>query len=90
MCCNVLEHLTDRRPLLEAFGSLVAPSAHLIVTVPRRFPYHADPIDTMYRPTVADLGAELSGFTLVSGEDRRNRNPMEVPVGRARRTNVAS
>jgi hypothetical protein len=67
ICCNVLEHLADREPLLKAFENLVMPSAHLVLTVPRRFPYHADPIDTMYRPSVSDLSAALPGFMLVSG-----------------------
>ncbi|HEX2383454.1 MAG TPA: hypothetical protein VHI95_12505, partial [Acidimicrobiales bacterium] len=41
----------------------------LVLTVPRGFPYHADPIDTMYRPSVADLTADLSGFKLVIGDE---------------------
>jgi hypothetical protein len=69
ICCNVLEHLVDREPLLKAFESLVAPGASLVLTVPRGFPYHADPIDTMYRPSVADLTADLSGFKLVIGDE---------------------
>ena len=73
ICCNVLEHLAVREPLLEAFDRLVAPGSHLVLTVPRHFPYHADPIDTMYRPSVADLGAAFPRFSLVVGE--------EVPCG---------
>jgi len=69
ICCNVLEHLDDRKPLVKILETLVAPGASLVVTVPRRFPYHADPIDTMYRPSVADLAADLSGFELVTGEE---------------------
>jgi hypothetical protein len=73
ICCNVLEHLADRAPLLDAFSSLVAPGAALVLTVPRGFPYHADPIDTMYRPSVEELEAVLPGFELRTGA--------EVPCG---------
>ena len=73
ICCNVLEHLADRQPLLKAFGTLVAPGSVLVLTVPRGFPYHADPIDTMYRPSVAEVAADLPGFRLVTGD--------EVPCG---------
>jgi hypothetical protein len=69
ICCNVLEHLADREPLLKAFGNLVAPGASLVLTVPHAFPYHADPIDTMYRPSVTDLETVLPGFTLLSGQE---------------------
>jgi hypothetical protein len=73
ICCNVLEHLADRTPLVDALATLVAPGAALVLTVPRGFPYHADPIDTMYRPSVADLEAVLPGFALRAGA--------EVPCG---------
>ena len=42
-------------PATALLDSLVAPDGHLILSVPRRFPYHPDPIDTMYRPSVAEL-----------------------------------
>jgi hypothetical protein len=69
MCCNLLEHLADREPLRKAFGALVAPGSYLVLTVPHHFPYHADPIDTLYRPAVQDLTEVLPGFSLVAGED---------------------
>jgi hypothetical protein len=71
LCCNVLEHLSDRRPLELALGELLPVGGHAVVTVPHRFPYHADPIDTMYRPDLAELSAELTAdgaFELVAGE----------------------
>jgi SAM-dependent methyltransferase len=69
ICCNVLEHLAHRDRLLGAFANVVPPGGHLVVTVPHRFPYHADPIDTMYRPSVADLARALPDFELVAGDD---------------------
>lgn len=69
ICCNVLEHLTHRDRLLGAFSTIVPSGGHLVLTVPHRFPYHADPIDTMYRPSVDDLARALPDFELVDGAD---------------------
>src|SRR5581483_3183181 len=39
-----------------------------ILTVPRSYPYHADPIDTGFRPSPSEHAALLPGFTLVHRE----------------------
>lgn len=69
LCCNVLEHVEPRGPITAALAGLVAPGGLLIVTVPHRFPYHPDPIDTMYRPSVADLELEFVGMRLLAGAE---------------------
>jgi len=58
-CCNLLEHVTDRPQTMRALGAMLAPDGHLVVTVPHRFPYHEDPIDTMYRPGPQELARDL-------------------------------
>jgi hypothetical protein len=65
LCCNLLEHVTlpDRlaRHCLE-----ILPSGGLaFVTVPFSYPYHRDPIDTMYRPSPSELGARFAGARLL-------------------------
>jgi SAM-dependent methyltransferase len=55
MCCNVLEHLPYPAETAATIERLVAPRAYAIVTVPRRYPYHPGPIDTMFRPSPDDL-----------------------------------
>lgn len=62
ICSNILEHIEDRATFVGNVLRFCAAPGHLYVmcTVPRTFPYHADPIDTMYRPTTA----ELAGFLL--------------------------
>ena len=57
LCANVLEHVLDRTRFAAALEEIVAPGGYLIVTCPRRFPYHADPIDTLFRPDPAELAA---------------------------------
>lgn len=65
---NLLEHVTERTELARAIGALVEPGGLLIATVPRSYPYHADPIDTGFRPTPDELTALFPGFALVHGE----------------------
>jgi hypothetical protein len=64
MCCNLLEHVVSRQVICEAVLSILKPGGYLIATVPYRFPYHEDPIDTMYRPRVKDLVASFPGAAI--------------------------
>jgi SAM-dependent methyltransferase len=55
ICCNLLEHLEDREPLIEVLKEIIPSKGWLLLTVPKQYPYHLDPIDTMYRPTPSEL-----------------------------------
>jgi hypothetical protein len=65
---NLLEHVTAPALLAEVIGALVEPGGILVVTVPRSYPYHADPIDTGFRPAPDELVALFPGFTLLRGD----------------------
>jgi hypothetical protein len=67
-CSNVLEHVHDREGFAREVSRWVAPGGVLLVTVPRAFPWHPDPIDTLFRPTVAELAALFPELRLVVGE----------------------
>jgi hypothetical protein len=68
LCCNMLEHVVDRHRFADACSSLLPPGGHLLVSVPYSFPYHTDPIDTLYRPSPRELLALFSGLeTLDAG-----------------------
>jgi SAM-dependent methyltransferase len=67
-CSNVLEHVTEPARLAAQLEAIVPPGGYLIVTVPRRFPYHPDPIDTLFRPDVETLHALFPRSRLVAGE----------------------
>ncbi|RKH43830.1 methyltransferase type 11 [Corallococcus sicarius] len=67
-CTSVLEHVEDRAGFARRLSSLVAPGGVLLVTVPRAFPWHPDPIDTMFRPTVDELAALFPDLRRVAGE----------------------
>jgi hypothetical protein len=57
---NLLEHVRDREAVTAACEEIVGPGGFILATVPSSYPYHADPIDTGYRPSPAELA---SAFT---------------------------
>lgn len=62
LCTNVLEHVAELKRFCAVLGDLVEVGGYLIVTVPRSYPYHRDPIDTMFRPTPEDIAALFPAF----------------------------
>jgi len=52
---NMLEHVADRAAVAAACERIVGPGGLILATVPSSFPYHADPIDTGYRPSPGEL-----------------------------------
>ncbi len=67
-CSNLLEHVPNREEIGQAAVEAVVPGGYLFVSCPNVFPYHPDPIDTMYRPGVDDLAALFPGTELVRGD----------------------
>lgn len=55
LIANMLEHVRDRDAVTAACEDIVGPGGLILATVPISFPYHADPIDTGYRPHPLDL-----------------------------------
>jgi hypothetical protein len=68
LCANLLEHVENRQEISDALCSIVSSQGYLFITVPLAYPYHPDPIDTMFRPTVDELVAYFPGFEVVQGE----------------------
>lgn len=54
---NVLEHIpaVAREGLINKIYSAMSIGDALLITVPYDYPFHADPIDTMYRPSPREL-----------------------------------
>ncbi len=67
MCCNVLEHVADPRAISAKLERVVKPGGYLVITVPNRFPYHPDPIDTRFRPGLTELSALFPNCRVVVG-----------------------
>ncbi len=80
-CNNLLEHIETIKPICDSFQTIVAPNGFLIVSVPYRYPYHPDPIDTMFRPAVKDLERLIYGFELVKGEIVSGTRNVKYPNG---------
>ncbi|MEG3436735.1 hypothetical protein V0288_06350 [Pannus brasiliensis CCIBt3594] len=68
LCSNLLEHLIDRETICKNISSIVPVNGYLFLTVPYRFPYHRDPIDTMFRPDVEELRQLFPELEIVHGE----------------------
>jgi SAM-dependent methyltransferase len=67
VACNIMEHLPDdlRGRFPAVLDSLLRPGGVLVVTVPYSYPYHADPIDTLYRPSPKELCALFPGYQVL-------------------------
>ncbi len=67
LCCNLLEHVIDPGRVARHCLDILDRGGLVFVTVPFSYPYHRDPIDTMYRPSPADLGTLFAGARLLDG-----------------------
>jgi len=74
LCANLLEHVRDREAVAAACEEIVGPGGLVLATVPSSFPYHADPIDTLYRPEPAALAALFAGSTTLLAEEVKGRS----------------
>jgi hypothetical protein len=68
MCNNLLEHIKNRSAFCTAILDILPSGGYIFASVPRQYPYHADPIDTMFRPGVEELAAQFPGTALIEGE----------------------
>lgn len=66
LCANILEHVANPRALASRCLDLLPPAGLLFVTVPRSYPHHADPIDTLFRPTPAEVHSLFPGTNLIT------------------------
>lgn len=64
LLCNLFEHLDDPQSFASVCRQFVEPGGWIIVTVPHDYPYHLDPIDTMFRPSPANLHEMFPGTEL--------------------------
>jgi hypothetical protein len=67
LCCNLLEHVLEPQRLARHCVGMLAAGGLVFVTVPFSYPYHGDPIDTMFRPAPQDLTALFAGARLIDG-----------------------
>lgn len=68
VCANVLEHVTEPALFAANLLNLLPAGGLLFVTCPRAYPYHACPIDNLFRPDVEELHALFPDTRLLAGE----------------------
>lgn len=55
ICANMFEHIEDRQLLADRLMEILPEGGLFFITVPNSYHHHADPIDTMYRPSPEEL-----------------------------------
>ncbi len=68
LCCNILEHVRDPKRVADHCVEIAGPGGYVFVTVPYSYPRHRDPIDTLYRPTPAELHTLFPNTQMIAGE----------------------
>jgi hypothetical protein len=85
LCSNLLEHVTDPRAIGRTLVGLLPAGGHLFVSGPFEYPYHPDPIDTMFRPSPDQLAGLFPNTSLVVGEIVDGGRYLDQIVGRPQR-----
>ncbi len=62
ICTNLLEHVTDIGKTVIGLAKVTKNDGYLLITVPYKYIYHADPIDNFFRPSENDLSKLFSPF----------------------------
>jgi len=82
LIANMLEHVRDRDAVIAACEEIVGPGGLILATVPSSFPYHADPVDSFYRPQPDALAAAFTGSGKLLAEEVRGRTYEEEIAAR--------
>ena len=82
LIANMLEHVRDRAAVIAACEEIVGPGGLILATVPASFPYHADPIDTGYRPRPSELAGAFRGSEPLLAEEIEGRSYREEIAAR--------
>ncbi len=67
-CSNLLEHLEERDLFCQALASIIPPKGYLFVSAPCIYPYHPDPIDNGFRPSVKEIASLFPGTSISRAE----------------------
>lgn len=92
LCCNMFEHVVNRKALADFCTGAVPSGGHLVLTGPYSYPIHHDPIDTYFRPTPQEMAALFPAFEVVAADVVQSttyaqellRNPATLPRAIAR------
>lgn len=65
LASNLLEHLEDRKAFCAQLNQILPRGGYAVVSVPYSFPLHRDPIDTLFRPSPAEIAALFPGSRMI-------------------------
>ena len=82
LCSNLLEHVRQPEVIAATVAQIVPPGGYLLVSAPFHFPYHPDPIDTMFRPSPQALAALFPETDLVEAKLIRGGNLLTYALQR--------
>jgi hypothetical protein len=68
LCTNLLEHISNIAEVCKILTFLIPVNGYIFVSTPYKYPYHADPIDNLFRPTVQELSSLFPHTRLIHGE----------------------
>jgi len=85
LCANLLEHVADPIRIAQDLLRILPAGGYLLISVPYRFPYHPDPIDTMFRPDPTQLSALFPGTRVMVSEVVAGGTMLGYVLGRAMR-----
>jgi SAM-dependent methyltransferase len=74
---NVLEHVRDRESLARRCEDIVGKGGFVLVSAPYSYPYHADPLDTGYRPSPKALARLFTQSICLHAETLSGRTYVE-------------
>ena len=78
LLANMLEHVADRKAVIAACEEIVGAGGLILATVPSSYPYHADPIDSGFRPSPTELAAAFTRSQPLLAEELIERTFADV------------
>jgi hypothetical protein len=68
LVCNFFEHVVDAPAFARVCDQLIPSGGLAIVTVPYSYPYHLDPIDTLFRPSPEAIVPMFPGYAVLEAK----------------------
>lgn len=83
ICSNLLEHVPNESviDICDSLMQFIPKKGYLFISGPYKFPYHPDPIDTMFRPNIKELSLLFPDTTQIEGKiitSNDHRKPIEL------------
>lgn len=66
LCNNFFEHVENPHEIANAILEITRPGGYILISVPFLYPYHCDPIDTMFRPHPHELASLFPNTEILS------------------------